>query len=88
MRITENKKVSEIKTITKDILCNKCGESCTPKFSKAFCGLIEVEVYGNYHSEVLEDLKKYTFSICEKCLDIMFAEFIIHPKTDIYNPWV
>ena len=64
MRVTHyvEKKVEE----TKDIICNKCGKTC--KHDDNFCGLLEAAVQGGYDSTHLEDMKEYSFSLCEECL--------------------
>lgn len=74
MRITETKTIT--KTVTKDVLCNKCGESCKlPTSSLQFYGLIETKVSGGYDSIILDDLHTYTFSLCEACLKELFETF-------------
>lgn len=40
-------------------------------------GLIEQTVSGGYDSYALEDLQKYTFSLCEGCLKELFDAFKI-----------
>lgn len=91
---------------TVDVLCNKCGESCTPPAARSergqhvkwiegqglvaitpeealslrgppLYGLIEQTVRGGYDSYALEDLEKYTFSLCEGCLKELFDAFKI-----------
>ena len=73
MKILETREV--LTAITKDIICNKCGNSC--RGIANYCGLIETCVEGNYDSTILEDGKKYEFSLCEKCLDNLFKDFKI-----------
>lgn len=89
MRITEQKEVTEVKSITTDILCNKCGGSCKLYEFKEndfeFGGLIEVKIMGRYFSSHLEDCRDYTFSICEKCLKELFESFKIAIATSEYN---
>jgi hypothetical protein len=90
MKITKKiKKEIEVDCIV-DVLCNKCGESCVPKFLRGQYakdgeratnadahGLIEQTVRGHYHSENLDDMTSYTFSMCEQCLVLMFSTFKI-----------
>ena len=76
MKILEKYTKETLFTEIKDIICNKCGNSC--KGIANYCGLIEICVDGNYDSSVLEDGKKYEFSLCEKCLDSLFKDFKIH----------
>jgi hypothetical protein len=72
------KEITTTVEVIDDIFCNKCGNSC--KSGSNFNGLIEVTAEGNYDSTHLEDLKTYTFSLCEKCLVELFATFQIKPK--------
>ena len=67
-----------ITTVTDDIICNKCGGSC--KCEMNFNGLLEVEVIGAYDSTHLDDMNKYVFSVCEKCLSELFDSFLIKPE--------
>ena len=77
-KVTKTVETEEIK----DILCNNCGESCFREYNAL--GLIETEVCGGYYSVELEDMKTYTFSICEKCLVELFKQFNIKPQIDDY----
>lgn len=63
-------------TVTTDILCNKCGKSCKGNIGN-FNGLIETVIAGAYDSTHLDDLTRYAFSMCEKCLSELFLEFKI-----------
>jgi hypothetical protein len=82
MRITTDEMVRT--EITEDILCNGCGESCKEgdekRLHEEFCGLIETTVHGSYWSHYLNDGRKYTFSLCEKCLTELFKTFAIQPE--------
>ena len=73
------KLVKEQITVDKveDLICNACGNSL--KEDHNFCGLEEVEVIGCYDSPVLDDGVKYSFSLCEHCLNDMFKKFLIKP---------
>lgn len=71
-----------MKTVTKEIICNKCGLSCKKSNDcNDFYGLIESSVTGGYFSDFLEDDIKYTFSLCEKCLSEIFTAFKEPPQT-------
>jgi hypothetical protein len=67
-----------------DILCNMCGLTCRLD-SEVFetYGLIKESVMGNYASTpgngdgALDDCSRYTFSLCEFCLDHIFSQFKI-----------
>lgn len=86
MKITEKKKVTKEITVTKDILCNSCGKTCSAEFHRAaYYGLIEVKVSGGCSSPVLEDLTTYTFSLCENCLGGLFETFKLPVETASYN---
>jgi len=68
--------------MTDDIICNVCGETC---FDGEYNdnGLIEAIVEGSYGSKVLEDGIRYTFSICESCLEKhVFSKCKIPPETE------
>ncbi len=63
-------------------LCNLCGQSCELT-SDNTGGLIEASVSGGWDSTAgngygaLDDMTSYTFSLCEFCLDFLFAQFQI-----------
>ena len=79
MLITETKTVTEERVVVKDVLCNKCGETCIPDSPQngAPHGLVEANVTGGYHSTHIGDCESHTFSLCEKCLVELFATFKI-----------
>ena len=75
------KKIKEVEETSKiqyieDILCNKCGMSCKGEIGN-FNGLIEYTIFGSYDSTHLVDMSNYTFSLCEKCLCVLFNSFSI-----------
>ena len=81
-----------IATIVEDIACNLCGLSCVlheGKYSE-HCGLIQARVSGGFFSTpgngggALDDTTAYTFSLCEFCLDWLFAQFAIPVATTNY----
>ena len=77
MRIIEKKILTREVEDTKDILCNKCGESLYIKFGEGignYEGLIEAYVCGGF-SALLGDEVGYNFSLCEKCLSELFKTF-------------
>lgn len=48
-----------------DVICNKCGQTCKPKYNHiGLCGYIS----GCYESELFEDNVDYLFDLCEKCV--------------------
>lgn len=72
-----------------DVLCNKCGKSCSNYFYQppdkedwvgSQDGLIEAYAHGGYSSNILGDCTKYYFSLCEKCCDDLFKTFNIPVK--------
>lgn len=68
--------------MTDDIICNMCGETCFDG-EYNYNGLIEVMAEGSYGSKVLADGVRYTFSICEACLEKhVFIKCKIPPQTD------
>lgn len=81
------KKVKLVKKqieVIDDILCNKCGKSCKEDCGEdviEYCGLIETTIEGGYFSPVLEDAVKYTFSLCEECLNELFKTFKIEVES-------
>lgn len=75
MKIVKLEKQIVAQYVTKDILCNNCGLSCSNEKRKnpkaeanEYSGLIEAEVHGGYYSEALGDMVSIKFSICEHCL--------------------
>lgn len=54
-------------------------------------GLVKAEVYGGYDSTpgngfgALDDSSRYTFSLCEFCLDWLFQQFKIPVKEEDYT---
>ena len=76
MKITEKQTRTIEEEITKDIICNKCGESLKDKCDMNFEGLQEIFVSGGYAS-LLGDMVEFTFSMCEKCLKVLFRSFKI-----------
>jgi len=77
MKKTKNIKVN--REVVEDIICNKCGQSLLvlDEGIKDYSGLIEYEIIGGYCSPVFADCSKYTFSLCEKCLNELFKTFKI-----------
>src|ERR1700691_4026503 len=63
-------------------LCNLCGE-CLCEDGYDYYGLYNAKVEGGYNSNYLWDMRRYTFSLCEKCLRDMFNRCIIKP--DIHD---
>lgn len=75
------KKTVEV-TETLDILCNKCGITCSNEKRKhgksdfnQYSGLIETEIHGGYDSEVVGDMTSWKFSLCEFCLKTLVKSF-------------
>lgn len=71
MKKTKKVAVTEVVEETVDIICNKCGKSCSnqkPHKFRSYEGLIEAEVHGGYDSKVIGDLISWRFSVCESCL--------------------
>ena len=81
------KKMTTIKKeidVIDDILCNRCERSCKNNDDDNFYGLIEASFSTGYGSPCLPDGMCYTFSLCEKCLDLLFEDFRIKPE-ERYN---
>jgi hypothetical protein len=80
------KSVVETKTVhtIADVICNQCGDSCKrePFGAADYYGLVEAEVTGGFASEHLEDNVTYRFSVCEKCLSVLFGNFKYKPSRD------
>jgi hypothetical protein len=79
----------------KEKMCNFCGETCeivgdSTGEIKENSGLIDANVSGGYGSTpgngngTLDDCTKYTFSLCEWCLDWLFEQFKTPPTTSDY----
>lgn len=64
----------------KSFICNYCGLSCNVGPNGRGNGLLDADVYGGYSSPnygALDDATKYSFSLCEFCLDWLFCQFKI-----------
>lgn len=89
MKITQD--IQATVTVTKDIICNKCGKSCRTDGGgddaghKEFDGLIEVCAHGGYWSKVIGDMNRYRFSLCETCLVEFAKTFKINAFEDGFN---
>lgn len=62
-------------------LCNLCGGSLCEDGHDHY-GLYNAKVEGGYNSNYLWDLRRYTFSLCEKCLRDIFNQCKIKPDID------
>lgn len=77
------------KKVEREATCNRCGLSCALGRDEN-CGLINQTVSGGYESTAgnglgaLDDCTRYTFSLCEFCLDWLFAQFKVPVKLDDY----
>lgn len=86
------KTIEKVKAeVIQDILCNKCGCSLIVRRFKInnpirldhgeekfiAVGIQEVKFYGQYDSIHLEDGKRYSFSLCEKCTKDLMDQFVI-----------
>ena len=75
-----------------DPLCNLCGLTLVLGHPQSPatgpCGLIDAQVIGGYESTpgngdgALDDMTRYTFSLCEFCLDWLWERFQVPVKTD------
>ena len=73
-----------------EAICNRCGLSCRLPDGhnrEANHGLVDCHVDGSYDSTpdngfgALDDCTRYTFSLCEFCLDWLFTTFRVPPTT-------
>ncbi len=56
-------------------------ETLSGKWSSEYPhGLVDASVQGGYESYHLFDMSTYTFSLCEKCLRVLFNQFKIPPS--------
>lgn len=61
--------------------CNQCGEYLLPNGGFGTPnGLVETKVSGGHNSDALLDGVEYTFSLCEKCLRVLFDGFSVPPQ--------
>jgi len=71
-----------------EINCNKCGNDCNKKLTLSDDECIvncigeQYRYQGCYGSDVLEEFKTYTFTLCEPCLADLFKSFIIPVKIE------
>jgi hypothetical protein len=78
--------------VVDEVICNLCGLSCRfdTKFSNDNYGLINQSVNCGYESTpgnghgALDDITWYRFSLCEFCLDWLFAQFKVPVSTGCY----
>lgn len=66
-------------------MCGEClcphEEKISGKWSSVYPhGLVDASVQGGYESYHLLDMSVYNFSICEKCLRVLFNQFKIPPE--------
>lgn len=64
------------------MICNKCGKDCNVTIStgeppEVNCCGETYEYVGCYGSYVLDDLVKYTFSVCEGCIAEWMKTFVV-----------
>lgn len=77
MEVLEKVTVTEERTVRRDVLCNKCGQSLRKSMGE-FEGLVECYIMGGYASK-LGDMVAYRFSLCEDCLQDLFKNFLYDP---------
>lgn len=82
MKIVEKATVTETKEVTKDVICNRCGETC--HYDKQDpnshpIGLLNVQVTGGYFSMFPPDLERWEFDLCESCLGWLVSTFSVYP---------
>jgi hypothetical protein len=87
-----NMEADDIVVEEPDVLCNMCGLTCMlgdPELRDKG-GLIKADVTGGYSSTAgngegaLDDGDRYTFSLCEFCLDHIFSNFKIPVEAGSY----
>ena len=88
IKITQEQEKKAYLEENEDILCNNCGESLLYFWGgKYITGLKDCEVRGGYWTPgILEDLVKYKFNLCEKCLKKIFNKFEIPVEEKEYDP--
>lgn len=64
------------------LLCNGCGEDQVSSETGEVYGLPLTYYRTGYYSKDLPDGKRYGFSLCERCLKILFQEFAIPPTEE------
>lgn len=74
MKITESVEKVQVIVEVKDIVCNKCGESCTDKSGMNYEGVIEHWWQSGYYSK-FGDCQEHQFSLCETCLEELYKTF-------------
>ena len=97
--------MSETQPQVRNHTCNLCGEPCSPPGSHPELwgeqGLLDAQVRGGYDSTpgngtgALDDTEKYSFSLCEFCLDWLFGRFQVPVSVSNYmsgeehaDPWL
>lgn len=88
IKITKEQERKTYLETNEDLLCNNCSESLLEFWDgKWVYGLKNCVVRGGYCSPVLDDLIKYKFNLCEKCLKEMFNKFKIPIIWEEYSPF-
>lgn len=84
MKIIETTQKLQTVSEIKDIICNKCGNSC--RFGPLnYEGLIEVTFQSGFYSTIFGDCQEHSFSLCEPCLKELYETFKHSPLIDDYD---
>lgn len=78
MKLLHKEEIKTEQIVIDDIICNKCGCSCSAPHP-GYEGLLEYSIEGGYASK-LGDGIRYEFSVCVSCLLEFFKSFKIKPK--------
>lgn len=74
------------KVVVKDVLCNKCGESCAYQTSKEHSNFNSAVITPSFgYGSVLYDMEEWEVHICEDCYAGFEETFKIQPKKT--NAW-
>ena len=65
-------------SVTKDIICNRCGETTNGELCPANFQYASLKAEWGYGSR--KDWETHTAHICEKCYDTITSEFKIPPE--------
>ena len=88
MKKTKQVQETNLKTITDDIICNKCGNSLKRHHfgNPIFPGLISLSISGYFGSDWPNDLETIKFDLCSSCVKELIESFKIPAEKLNYFP--
>ena len=79
MEILETKLVEKV--VVKDVLCNKCGDSCAYRISKEHSNFNSAIITASFgYGSLIYDMEDWEVHICEPCYADFEATFKFKPQ--------